>query len=111
MEGTKETKEMLSLVIAIGNGIGKSLGDGRLSISDLKNFIGVLDVSKDAVKGASKIPRELADLDAKEKAELIQFVKVKFDIPQDRIEQVVESALAAAINFGDLIGLLMPKKS
>ena len=110
MEGIKETKEMLGLVIAVGNGVGASLNDNKISIFDLRHFVNALNVSKAAVDNAKNIPKELKDLDEKEKQELVEYVKTTFDIPQDNVEIVVEKALAVAIQFGDLIGALISKK-
>lgn len=91
MYGTKELKEILTLIAEIGNGLGAALEDGKLSLLDARHFIGALTASGKAFSGLDKALLELKDLDNKEVQELIDHIKAELDLPQDELEQRIES--------------------
>jgi len=92
MLGTKETKEMLGFVLGLGNALGASMVDGKVTIGDLHNFVGPLLSSGDAFNGADQIPSELADLDAAEQADMLTFAETEFGVPEHAVNDVVEGA-------------------
>lgn len=111
------TKRYLGLRIASGkSSTSKRKGSNMLGIKDLKEAVyfglkvgeaasdgfsyddfGVLTSLPAAISGISNVPDELADLDEEEAEELKQFVQDSFDIPDDRLEEMVEKAVYAAI--------------
>lgn len=101
--GIKESKEVLDFVLALGNAAGVSLSDGKIGLEDLSNFFGALTVAGPAFEGIQDVVKEFKDLDKEEAAELVTYVKEKFDIPQDDIEAMVEKGLAAALLIGEII--------
>lgn len=84
----KETKE----VVYAGLKIGEALSDG-IDITD----VGALTALPAAISGISNVPAEIADMDAAEMEELKQFVKDNFDIPDDRLEEFIEKAVATVV--------------
>jgi len=50
---------------------------------------------------------EFNDIDEEEKAELLRRAQEKFDIPQDKVEQVVESCFVVAFKLGDIVKEIM----
>lgn len=92
----KETKEALGGVIALGNATGKSMEDGKISWTDSANYLAAIMQLPGAIAGAGEIPEELKDLDDNEKAALIAYVKTEFDIPNEKVEGIVEEGLALA---------------
>jgi len=56
-----------------------------------------------AVKVAPVALKELKDLDAGEKAEVLEYIKDEFDIPNDVVEAHIESALDKLITGGELL--------
>jgi hypothetical protein len=91
--GVKELKEMLGFVLGLGNAFGKSMADGKIGWTDLANFLSPLMKAPAAFQGVTQIPGELADLDPTEKAEVLNYVRTEFDIPQDKVEEAVEDGL------------------
>lgn len=89
----KETKEMLGFVLDLGNALGVSLEDGKVTILDLHNFVQPLLEAGAAFDGAASIPSELASLDAAGREELLAYAKKEFDIPEECVETVVEEGL------------------
>ena len=94
--GIKETKEAVAAFIGIGNALGKALEDGKIGLTDAPHFIAAAMKIPAGISGWKSIPAELGDLDDTERTEILEFAKSEFDIPQDKIEAIVEDALALA---------------
>lgn len=101
--GLKETKEMVGFAMSLGNALGKSLADGEVSLNDLSNFIDPILEMPEAFNGAAEIPFEMGDFDELECQELNQFIKDKFDIPEESVEEVVECALGTLCQIALLV--------
>jgi len=86
--------EELKDVVDFGLGVGEALSDG-VGIED----ISALFALPEAITGISDVPAEIADMDEAERAELNQFVKDNFDIPDDKLEEFIEAAVAVVINL------------
>jgi hypothetical protein len=104
----KETRELLDLLIESGNFIGKAMEDGKIGFSDAFYVLGVLKKIGPAVKGVQLVPAELQSATPEELDGLRDYIKKKFDIPQDKIEGVVEHALEILIRVAKLIGQFLP---
>ena len=103
MEGTKETKELLSFFMKLCNAIGHSLVDGKIDFTDVAQFMGALMASGEAFKDAGLVKKELKDLNEQEKGELIQFVKDELKLPQQSIEKLLESGFSALGHIYDAV--------
>lgn len=77
--------------------------DGEIDISDIGYAVepGMALVKLIAVIG--QVPKQFADLDEAEKAELIQYAKDEYDVSDDKVEALVERCFRVAIELGDLI--------
>lgn len=93
MADIKETKEAVGFIVAIANGVGKALQDGKINLADFGCFMDAFLKAPAAFSGASEIPAELADMDSAEREGLKQYIFEEFDIPQDKVEGIVEDAL------------------
>lgn len=102
MANIQETKELVKWVCTLANAIGVSMKDGKISIGDLYNFMGVLSGASTAFAGADKIPEELLDLTDAEKAEVLALVEKEFQIPNDQVEAYVKAGLQAASKLHDV---------
>lgn len=91
----KETKEVVELLLSLGEAAGLALEDLDIGLRDALRIFDALRAAAPAIEGAEKIPAELAAWSTADSAEL-KAVAVKFDIPQDNIEAVVEAALTVA---------------
>ena len=100
----KETKEVLDFVISLGNAVGESARDGEIDYSDVINFWEPISKISDAVYGSVDIPGEMSDLTSDQMAELVSYVKEKFDIPQENVEEIIEDSLSIGLSFISLIG-------
>ena len=101
----KETIEMVSFVLELGNAIGASLEDGKIDWSDLMRFFGALKMAGPAIKGYENIPEEMKNLTPAMKEELKTYVSDKLDLPNDKIEFVVEAALKVAIDLISVVNV------
>lgn len=110
MAGIKETKEMLGFTLALGNAVGTSLADGTVGWTDLVHFFSAVRDAPSAINGAHLLPAELADLSEAEKQELYDFIDAEFDIPQDRLEPIIEKGIKAAVVLADLVADFVKKK-
>lgn len=99
----EETKELLDLFFAMSRALGKSLEDGNVNFMDLGHFISAISYIAPAVNGISNISKEMLDLDEKEKADLIAYVRDNFDLPNDKVEGYIEMGIIALINFVPII--------
>lgn len=88
MLGIKETKD----VVFSGLKIGEALSDG-IQVTDVTALISL----PEAIVGIKDVPAEIADMDEAEAEELKRFVKDNFDIPNDKLEEFIEKAVAFVV--------------
>jgi len=88
-----EVKGAVLAAVEFGNELGKAAEDGRISGRESIGLVfeGISFV-KVIVKG-KEIKAQFLDLDAAERADIIEEVKRKFNIPQDKAERKIEAAL------------------
>lgn len=89
----KDLKEVVKLGISLANALGKSLEDGKVDYGDLINLWPVITDLGDAVAGIDAAYKEFKSLDAAGLGELSAYVKQEFDIPQEHVEVIIESAV------------------
>ena len=114
MEGTKELKEVLSFVAELGNAVGKSLEDGKVSFVDARHFINAFSSAGAAVDGLDKVLAELKDLDQVEAQQLVDHVKMELDLADDDLERKIESGfelLKKAYEIYDVVRDYLKPKS
>lgn len=99
----KETKEAVLCIINFANAAGASLEDGKLDLTDALKFWPAIVSLKAAVEGADKIPMEFAAMNDADRDELKQYVVDNFDIPEDKIELIIEQALSAILALWSLL--------
>jgi len=110
MMGIKETKEALKFVIELGNGLGKSIEDGKFSLGDAVNFLPAAKAFPAAFSGIGKVSAEFLDLDEEERLDLVTFVKDELDIEQDKAEEIAEQAFSLMLNLFSFIQLFLSKE-
>jgi len=103
MAGIKETKDVLACIISLANGMGKSLEDGKLSMTDIGYFLDMFMGIPAAIENISEVPEEIKDLSEEELRELKEMVVDEFDIPQDEAEEIIETALGLGIEFFEFV--------
>lgn len=93
--GIDETKDVVEFGIAFANGVIETLGDGKVTVADIPNFLSSMIKLPAAISGIDKVPAELGDLDKAELAELTAIVKDNLKVDDKKAAEVVE----ASINF------------
>lgn len=111
MESTiKETKELLKFALELGNALGQSLEDKKLTFSDATYFLTAIKDAPAAFAGINKIPGELKEFTPEEQAELKEFVMTTFDIPQDKVEGFIEKGIEVAFKIYEVVSMFIKKK-
>lgn len=106
----KELKELLAFIIGLGNAVGASLEDGKFELSELGLLMLPLTKAPAAFSDMKLIPAELASLTDAQKAELLEYVKTEFDIPEDKVEELIENVLKAGLALYGVVTLFVKPK-
>lgn len=107
--GLDELKDILVFGINLGEGFAFAAEDKKVDWKDLAYFTNTLTSAPAAFVGAGEGIKKLSELTEAEKAEILEFVNSEFDIPQDKIELVVEKALSMALEIYGMIMLFLKK--
>ena len=109
--GVKEIKEVIKFVVLLGNAIGGSLEDGKWGLDDIGKFMPAIAALIPAINGIGIVGDELNDLEDEELAELVEYFKDEFDVPQDDVEDMIENGFDLAVELFDFIKMFfMPKE-
>lgn len=103
MSGIKELSEAVKFICAVANAIGEAAKDEEISLGDAAHLVPLLYKLPSAVDGISMIAEEAADLSQDELDELVKMVKDDLDLPQDKVEQGIEEAVAIAVQIYSLV--------
>jgi hypothetical protein len=107
----EDLKEIVKFGLGLGNAFGKSLSDGKVSLSDLANFVVPLKDAVPAFVGMSNAKDVLLSMSEEQHKELIDFAKVEFDLENDDIEVKVEGAIDLALHIFRYVMLFVKKSS
>lgn len=99
MAGIQQTKEMVAFAMALLQAGIDAAKDGKVGVSDMVALFAALKEAPVALSGVDEIPAEMKDLTEQELHELVDFVKLKFDLPNDQIEAKIELAFDVAMAF------------
>ena len=94
--GIENLCKVSKVVLTAGNITGLALADGKIDITDLGLTLQLLP-SLLSLGGVDwkLIPAEVKDLSTEERAQYVEFLTKEFDIPQDKIEEIIESIFKA----------------
>tara|TARA_B100000513_G_scaffold47966_1_gene18174 strand:- start:160 stop:510 length:351 start_codon:yes stop_codon:yes gene_type:complete len=102
-KGIQETKELLAFVFSLAEAIKKSNADGDFNWRDGLNFIEPLKRLGPAIDNIEDIIPEVADLDAEEWNELVDYVSEQWNLDtsdtEDDISERIEDGLNAGIEL------------
>jgi len=93
MAGIKELKEVVKAAVSIGEALADGIG--------IEDVAALLDLPA-AIEGITQVPAEVADLDEAERKELQDFIQAEFDLPDDEVEEFVETAIIWAFSTFEL---------
>jgi hypothetical protein len=86
---------LIVLGMHVGEGFKKSLDDGKLTLTDLPNFIPVFPYVGPAFENIAEVPKQFADIDTDEAAELkAEILKAVGEvIDQERLVAQIDASL------------------
>lgn len=106
MHSIKHLKTLLLFAFTISDVTATVLEDGEFEWQEGLAYIPPLTELPEVIKSLPEIPKELADLDKAERAELIQFVQDKFDIENDAVEKLIERTFQFLVDtYGSVLEL------
>ncbi len=95
MYGVENLKKAVGFGLNLTEQIEKAGRDG-FTWTDALGFIDEIFQIPGIIASGDEIGRELKDLSEAEKEELISYAVAEFDIPNDKVEAIVEDALKLA---------------
>jgi len=95
MYGVENLKKAVGFGLNLTEQIEKAGRDG-FTWTDFLGFIDEIFQIPGIIANGDEIGRELKDLTEAEKEELISYAVAEFDIPNDKVEAIVEDALKLA---------------
>ena len=101
--GIENLKALMIVILAFVN-VGDKMGHENNWASRMTHLFGFFPhlLSLGSIKWED-LDEEIKDVDDVEKAELLQTMKEKFDIIDDKLEEVVEEGLEIAANIGGFV--------
>lgn len=102
MLGIENLKKLVHFGAKLANQVATSLSDGW-QWTDALSFVDEMAAVPGAVKAIPEARKELADLTAEERQELHNYLADEFDLPNDKIEALVEHALNLALELVSLV--------
>lgn len=94
MLGMQNVLEVVDFGVELMNATGKVLEDGKFDWkTETFTFIPAFTKLPSAIKDIDQFVPEFLDMDPDEEKQLQAHVRTAFDIPQDKVEEVIELAL------------------
>lgn len=103
MLGIESLKKLLKAGLGFGKSAAKALEDKKVSFFEALGLVPEVFALIGIGKTWTEVQAEINDLDEAEKAEINKFVSDEFDIPNDKVEVFIESALMNIISLNSLI--------
>jgi len=101
--GIVDLKEVVGFGLTLGETI-YGVFDG-IDAVDAMNLMELIKRAPGAIKDIGLVIPQALDLDDEERAELKAFVEADFDIPSDKIESAIETALSVVIDLTKLLAI------
>jgi hypothetical protein len=93
MSNVEAIKSLLELLIDLGAGSTRALGDGEVSLSDLRFFKNTAKSMFKLLREYDDIAVEISDLSVDELEEIATFVAAKLQREYDEVAYILEDAL------------------
>ena len=96
----EQLKIAIGIAAAMGNIAGKVFEDGKVSLVDVPQIYKLLPLLSQAKElDMEALKLEVKALKKEEVLALVEELKVELDIPQDKVEVIIEQGLEAVINL------------
>lgn len=97
--GIENLKKAAKLGIELGEQTSEVLEDGKLKALEMLSFIDELMQLPGIVNSAADIKNEVLELDAEDRASLNAYIQAEFDIPNEKLESIIEAGLDVIISL------------
>lgn len=104
--GIDETMDVVDAAVSLANAIIDSYSDGKLTVSDIFNFIKPFTKLPKAISGIDQVPYELDDLQEAELNQLIEFVQNELEVDDLRAKLIVQKSLEAIYSLYELLKVI-----
>lgn len=104
--GIDETMDVVDAAVSLANAIIDSYSDGKLTVSDIFNFIKPFTKLPKAISGIDQVPSELDDLQEAELQRLIDFVQAELDVDDLKAKLIVQKSLEAIYGLYELLKVI-----
>lgn len=108
--GVTETKELLKFLASLGNVTDNALADGKVDFFDIGSFFTLIPQIAPALNGVKIVPKELGEINAAERLELVQAVEQQLLLRDFVTEELVEKGLDLALHFAQFVSLIRAAK-
>ena len=96
----KETTELLGFLFDLADATKASIqDDGKITFTDVPKFLAVAWKAPLAFGGIQEVPKELKELDAEGREAIMDYVRARFDLPDDQLEVLIEDTLSTGWQF------------
>ena len=111
MLGTENIKELLDYGFSLAKRIGEirsaeSTGGEKITWTEVIGSLGLITKIPGAISDAKDAYKEWLDLDDAEIVEIKAYFKEKFDLPDDKVEEIFEEVWGILLGLGKLINLI-----
>ena len=94
-----ELQDVLAFGFDISDALQAAAADGSFDLKDVPKFLPLYGSAKAAIEGIGNPVARFKNLTPGERAELVEFAKERFDIPNDELESLIEDTLDAVVNI------------
>lgn len=101
--GVENLKKVLGAVLHLSNKLDEVTKDGFQPVADLVALFPALADGVVLIKSGKEAWVEFQDLDDEEQVEINAYIKAEFDIADDKLEAVIESALLSIEAVADTV--------
>jgi hypothetical protein len=108
--GIPEVTEIVDFGIAFGMAIEKSLGDDKLSITDLPNFMNSFMKLIPAMTGVSQARLELQAATPEDLEGLKAHIKDSLDLEDNDLEGLIQASIALVLDTWHIVNTFFIKK-
>jgi hypothetical protein len=103
MSDIKETKELVQFLTILANSTDLALADGKFNFLDFGLFFQLIPQLSPALNGLKNVPEEILDVDAAERAELVQLIEQTLQLRAPNTEVLVEKGADLALHFAEYV--------
>ena len=109
--GITNLKKCVRFATSVGNEFQNSLADGKFSGIEAFNFIDEVAQLPEIINNRAEIVAEAKDIDSVEGQELREYVRTELNIANEKVEDVIDSAINWVLATAQLVVLSKSLKS